>query len=110
MPSLSGGAGRLPSSQPGSRSRPRRIDPLGLWLCLAGVVVLAVAVAGPTAALPVGRSAGTVILAMDVSNSMSAADVAPSRLAAAQQAALAFVDAQPDTRRHRRRRVRPGMR
>jgi len=68
-----------------------------LWLSLAGVGVLAVAVAGPTASLPVGRSAGTVILAMDVSNSMSADDVAPSRLAAAQQAASAFIDAQPDT-------------
>ncbi|HEY6646671.1 MAG TPA: VWA domain-containing protein, partial [Mycobacterium sp.] len=59
--------------------------------------VLAVAVAGPAASLPVGRSAGTVVLAMDVSNSMSADDVAPSRLAAAQQAALSFIDAQPDT-------------
>ena len=75
----------------------RRNRPLGLWLSLAGVGLLAVAVAGPTASLPVGRSAGTVILAMDVSNSMSADDVAPSRLAAAQQAASAFIDAQPDT-------------
>ena len=75
----------------------RRNSPLGLWLSLGGVVLLAVAVAGPAASLPVGRSAGTVILAMDVSNSMSADDVAPSRLAAAQQAALAFIDAQPDT-------------
>ena len=71
--------------------------PLGLWLSLGGVVLLAVAAAGPTASLPVGRSAGTVILAMDVSNSMTANDVAPSRLAAAQQAASAFIDAQPDT-------------
>ena len=70
---------------------------LGLWLSLAGLVVLAVAVAGPTASLPVGRSAGTVILAMDASNSMRADDVAPSRLAAAQQAASAFIDAQPDS-------------
>ena len=76
----------------GSRDRP-----LGRWFSLAGVVVLAVAVAGPSATLPVGRSAGTVILAMDVSNSMTADDVAPTRLAAAQQAALAFIDAQPDT-------------
>ena len=75
----------------------RRNRPLGLWFSLAGVGLLAVAVAGPTASLPVGRSAGTVILAMDVSNSMSADDVAPSRLAAAQQAASAFIDAQPDT-------------
>jgi len=75
----------------------RRNNQLGLWLSLGGVVLLAVAVAGPAAALPVGRSAGTVILAMDVSNSMSANDVAPSRLAAAQQAALLFIDAQPDS-------------
>ena len=70
---------------------------LGLWLSVGGVVLLAVAVAGPAAALPVGRSAGTVILAMDVSNSMSANDVTPSRLAVAQQAALSFIDAQPDS-------------
>jgi len=75
----------------------RRNNQLGLWLSVGGVVLLAVAVAGPAAALPVGRSAGTVILAMDVSNSMSADDVTPSRLAVAQQAALSFIDAQPDT-------------
>ena len=75
----------------------RRQRQLGLWFFLVGVVVLAVATAGPAASLPVGRSAGTVVLAMDVSNSMSADDVVPSRLAAAQQAALSFIDAQPDT-------------
>ena len=70
---------------------------LGLWLCLAAVVVLAVGAAAPSASLPVARSAGTAIIALDVSNSMAATDLAPSRLAAAQQAALAFVDAQPST-------------
>jgi len=75
----------------------RHSKQVGLWLSIGGVVVLAVAVAGPAAALPVGRSAGTVILAMDVSNSMSADDVTPSRLTAAQQAAWAFIDAQPDS-------------
>ena len=75
----------------------RRNNQLGLWLSVGGVVLLAVAVAGPAAALPVGRSAGTAILAMDVSNSMNADDVTPSRLAAAQQAALSFIDAQPDS-------------
>ena len=75
----------------------RRNNQLGLWLSVGGVVLLAVAVAGPAAALPVGRSAGTVILAMDVSNSMNADDITPSRLAAAQQAALSFIDAQPDS-------------
>jgi len=74
----------------------RRNNQLGLWLSVGGVLLLAVAVSGPAAALPVGRSAGTVILAMDVSNSMSADDLGPSRLAAAQQAALSFIDAQPD--------------
>jgi Ca-activated chloride channel homolog len=75
----------------------RRSKQVGLWLSIGGVVVLAVAVAGPVAALPVGRSAGTVILAMDVSNSMSADDVTPSRLRAAQEAALSLIDAQPDS-------------
>lgn len=69
----------------------------GLWLSLGGLAVLAFAVAGPAASVPVTRSAGTVILAMDVSNSMAATDVAPSRLAAAQQAAGSFIDAQPDS-------------
>jgi Ca-activated chloride channel family protein len=78
-------------SPTGRHNRPRE-----LWFFLGGLVVLAVAVADPAASLPVGRSAGTVVLAMDVSNSMSADDVAPSRLAAAQQAALSFIDAQPD--------------
>ena len=73
----------------------RRNNQLGLWLSVGGVVVLAVAVAGPAASLPVGRSAGTVILAMDVSNSMSADDVTPSRLAAAQQAAHADMQQSP---------------
>ena len=75
----------------------RRNRLFGPWFFIGGVVVLAVAVAGPAASLPVGRSAGTVILAMDVSNSMSADDVTPSRLAAAQQTAGVFIDAQPDS-------------
>lgn len=68
---------------------------LGLWLTLAGVAVLAVAIAGPSASVPVPRSTGTLIVAVDVSNSMGAKDVSPSRLAAAQKAAVALIDAQP---------------
>jgi Ca-activated chloride channel family protein len=75
----------------------RRRLMLGLWLSIAGLAVLAIAVAGPAASVPVTRAAGTVILAMDVSNSMAATDVAPTRLAAAKQAAGAFIDAQPDS-------------
>ncbi len=75
----------------------RTRGPLGLWLSLAGLAVVAVAAAGPAASVPVARSAGTVVVALDVSNSMAATDVAPTRLAAAQAAAKAFVDAQPDS-------------
>jgi Ca-activated chloride channel homolog len=70
---------------------------LGVGLTIAGVGVLAIATAGPAAMVPVPRTAGTVILAIDVSNSMGADDVAPTRLAAAQRAARAFVAAQPDS-------------
>jgi Ca-activated chloride channel family protein len=70
---------------------------LGIRLTIAGVGVLAIATAGPTAMIPVPRAAGTVILAIDVSGSMGADDVPPTRLAAAQRAARAFVAAQPDS-------------
>jgi len=69
----------------------------GIWFTIAGLAVVSVAVAGPSATVPVTRSAGTVILAMDVSGSMAAPDVAPDRLAAAQRAALSFIKAQPDS-------------
>ena len=68
---------------------------IGAWFTVVGILVLAVAVSGPSASLPVGRESGTVILAMDVSNSMGATDVSPTRLQAAQTAALGFVTAQP---------------
>jgi Ca-activated chloride channel family protein len=67
-----------------------------VWFTIAGLAVLAIAVADPAASVPVSRASGTVILAMDVSGSMTATDVAPSRLAAAKKAALSFINAQPD--------------
>jgi Ca-activated chloride channel family protein len=63
----------------------------GVWFTIAGIAVLAIAVAGPTASVPVPRTAGTV------SGSMGARDVAPTRLAAAQRAARSFIQAQPDS-------------
>jgi Ca-activated chloride channel family protein len=66
-------------------------------LLLAALPILLVGLARPEAELAVPRMAGTVVLAFDVSNSMSADDVTPSRLAAAQAAATAFVEEQPDT-------------
>ncbi|GIE77884.1 UPF0353 protein [Actinoplanes philippinensis] len=66
-------------------------------LLLAALPVMLVGLARPQAEVAVPRVAGTVLLAFDVSNSMSAADVAPSRLGAAQEAAKAFVTDQPDS-------------
>ena len=83
------------SRGPGPRRGRARIS--GVWFTIAGVAVLAIAIAGPAASVPVSHASGTVILAMDVSGSMAATDVAPSRLAAAQRAALSFIRAQPDS-------------
>jgi Ca-activated chloride channel family protein len=88
-------AAGITASAPGSgKGRGRSA---GIWFTIAGLAVLAVAVAGPSATVPVSHASGTVILAMDVSGSMAATDVAPSRLAAAKRAALSFIGAQPDS-------------
>src|SRR5690349_8836497 len=76
---------------------PRHARQAGVWLTITGIAVLAIAIAGPAASLPVPRQSGTVILAMDVSNSMGARDVAPDRLSAAQRAARSLIAAQPDS-------------
>jgi len=64
---------------------------------LAALFLLFAGLARPQATVSVPRAAGTVILAFDVSNSMTATDVTPSRLAAAQAAANGWITAQPDT-------------
>ena len=71
--------------------------PAGRWLSFSGLAVLAIAMAGPTVDVPTPRSAGTVILAIDVSQSMTATDVSPSRLQAAKKVATTLIEAQPDS-------------
>ena len=90
-----GVAAASPGQGPGRGRDRARLG--GVWFTIVGVAVLAIAVAGPAASVPVSRASGTVILAMDVSGSMAATDVTPSRLAAAKQAALSFITVQPDS-------------
>lgn len=59
---------------------------------IAALAVLTIALAGPQAQARVPRNRATVVLVIDVSLSMQATDVKPSRLAAAQTAAKAFSD------------------
>lgn len=75
------------------RPRPTRFLPgVLLVLALAGFTF---ALARPQATTAVPRDEATIMLAIDVSGSMAADDVAPYRLRAAQDAAIAFVDTVP---------------
>ncbi len=62
---------------------------------LAAVVLLVLGFAQPSYAERTPRKRATVMLALDTSQSMVADDVAPTRLAAAQQAARRFVNELP---------------
>jgi Ca-activated chloride channel family protein len=71
----------------------RRHVPALLMLFAIAVLLLAVARLATEIVLPSQR--GTVILAMDISGSMRADDIRPSRLEASRTAARAFVEQQP---------------
>ncbi len=64
-------------------------------LMLAAFVFLLLAMARPTAEVSLPSRVATVMLVMDVSGSMRATDVNPSRIAAATMAAKAYVKDQP---------------
>jgi Ca-activated chloride channel homolog len=64
-------------------------------LLLAGVTLLLVGFARPQASIDVERQEATVVLVLDVSGSMAANDVQPTRLGAARAAALRLVDKLP---------------
>ncbi|AEA22683.1 von Willebrand factor type A [Pseudonocardia dioxanivorans CB1190] len=78
---------------PAPRSPWRRRVPVLLFLL--ALVVLLVGFARPEATVPQPRREGTVVLAFDVSGSMAATDIAPTRLEAAKAAARGFVQRQP---------------
>lgn len=76
---------------PGQRLR-RHVPPALFLLALIAIIV---AIARPTAVVTLPTEQRTIIMAIDVSLSMRAADVEPTRLVAAQVAAKAFVQELP---------------
>lgn len=66
-------------------------------LLVAAVAVLVVALARPERTVAQPKRKATVMLVTDVSGSMSATDVEPDRITAAQEAARSFVDKLPET-------------
>ncbi|HYF64285.1 MAG TPA: VWA domain-containing protein, partial [Herpetosiphonaceae bacterium] len=77
----------------GGQSRWRRHLPFALFAL--AVASLVGAMARPVAVLRVPTNQTSILLAIDVSRSMCATDIQPSRLEAAKSAALEFIDRQP---------------
>jgi Ca-activated chloride channel homolog len=75
---------------------PGRLRYLPLAILLLGLGAMIVGVARPHATVSVPREEATVILAMDVSRSMKATDIEPTRLDAARAAAKAFLAEVPE--------------
>ena len=71
----------------------RRHVPAALFL--AGLTILLIALARPQTVISLPRVEGTVILVFDVSGSMAADDLKPTRMEAAKAAARDFVERQP---------------
>ncbi|MFZ4372121.1 MAG: VWA domain-containing protein [Mycobacterium sp.] len=72
--------------------RPNRWRHLSAILLICSLVMLTIAMAGPQNDVRIPRNRAVVMLVIDVSQSMRATDVEPSRLAAAQEAAKQFAD------------------
>jgi Ca-activated chloride channel homolog len=83
----------LASVAAGHRRPLRRFIPLALFLL--ALVAASTALARPRATVSVPSNRATVVLLVDVSGSMRANDVKPTRLGAAQHAMAAFADRVP---------------
>ena len=75
---------------------PGRLRYLPPLILLTALVFMIVGVARPHATVSVDREEATIVLAMDVSRSMKATDVEPTRLDAARIAAKTFLDEVPE--------------
>jgi Ca-activated chloride channel family protein len=93
----SGKLGGLLRDAAAGSSRWRRIVPPALYV--SALTMMALAIARPAAVITLPSQHDIVVLAMDVSGSMRATDVKPNRLAAAQEAAKAFIAEQPSSTR-----------
>jgi Ca-activated chloride channel family protein len=82
----------LVAAGPATSGRRRHVGPA---LFLGALTLLFIAMARPEATVTEPRREGTVVLAFDVSSSMAAKDLQPTRMAAAKSAARAFVEKQP---------------
>ena len=108
-PPCGGGELRLPASAcPRSRHGARAFGgTLPMVFYAVALTVAAIALARPEATVAVPEERAAVVLVTDVSGSMEARDVEPSRVAAARRAALRFLDRTPGAAAGRRRDVQP---
>ena len=91
-----GTMGAMREGAPALAGRRRHVPPI---IFLIAVAVLALASARPQVTLPLPRMEGTVVLALDVSSSMAADDVEPTRMEAAKLAAKTLVERRPGSAR-----------
>jgi len=75
---------------------PGKVRYLPLAVLLLALAAMIVGVARPKATVSVPREEATVVLAIDVSRSMKAEDIEPTRLDAARAAARAFLEQAPE--------------
>ena len=87
-----GAMGAVGEDAPTLAGQRRHVAPV---VFLVAVALLAVATARPQITLPLPRQEGTVMLALDVSSSMAADDVEPTRIDVAKTAARTLLERRP---------------